>query len=186
MSWGYQEEDAGIKDEIRDAFHHGKIIFAAASNPGAYSRHDVSFPADLRQVIWINTTDAFGNLSAFNPTPSPGRTFSVIGEGLEAAWPIILGIKETKVCHGSSLSKAIASGLACLILQYARQVGVKGQTVNRAERLNHCDEMRKVFYFMAKKREKHLCLEPAMIFYENGEDRHMRICMKISSILDGF
>ncbi|KAI9782134.1 MAG: hypothetical protein M1839_005481 [Geoglossum umbratile] len=184
MSWGGREEVVEIKKAIRQAFHLGIIMFAAASNSGANPRHPVAFPASLRQVICINSTDAFGNLSAFNPPPTPDRTLSIIGEGIEAAWPTKLTADDTLLASGTSVSTPIASGIAALVLEHARQLGKKGWMVKDSHRLNHCEEMRKVFHNMSRPLNGFDYIIPAKIFDEKGDEKHIRICSKILDILE--
>jgi subtilisin family serine protease len=175
-----------VKESIRDAFYHGVTVFAAASNSGATPNHPVSFPASMRQVICINSTDGFGNPSAWNPSPTRDRNFSIIGEGIEAAWPTQLGATNAKVASGTSVATPIAAGIAALILQYARQHGPKAMRVRNPERLRDCDEMRKVFQFMTQPRNDYLCLIPAKIFEVRGDHKHIVISSKISDLLDEF
>ncbi|KAH6976792.1 peptidase S8/S53 domain-containing protein [Ilyonectria destructans] len=183
MSWGYQKEISVITNAIRDAFHHGKILLASASNTGSLSKESVAFPANLRQVICINSTDGYGNPSEFNPSPSPDRTLAVIGEGLSVACPPKIG-GELRVIRGTSAATAIAAGIATLILQYSRERANAGKAVEAPHRLSHCDAMRKVFYGMAKDRQGYHILVPALIFHQDGPHRHYRISQCISGILD--
>ncbi|OIW34310.1 subtilisin-like protein, partial [Coniochaeta ligniaria NRRL 30616] len=69
MSWGYKQEIPVIAQSIREAFHHNVILIASASNSGSLTKESVAFPANLRQVICINSTDGYGNPSEFNPAP---------------------------------------------------------------------------------------------------------------------
>jgi subtilisin family serine protease len=140
----------------------------------------------MRQVICINSTDGFGNPSAWNPSPTRDRNFSIIGEGIEAAWPTQLGATNAKVASGTSVATPIAAGIAALILQYARQHGPKAMRVRNPERLRDCDEMRKVFQFMTQPRNDYLCLIPAKIFEVRGDHKHIVISSKISDLLDEF
>lgn len=65
MSLGYRAEFPEIKAAIRDVFHKGTIIIAAASNSGVNPRYPISFPGNIRQVICVHSSDGEGN-------PSPG------------------------------------------------------------------------------------------------------------------
>jgi hypothetical protein len=85
MSFGYQVENRVIKKAIRGALHHGIILFAAASNSGVNPRFPVAFPANLRQVICIHSTDGDGNPSPRNPPATPDCSLAVVGEGVAAA-----------------------------------------------------------------------------------------------------
>ncbi|KAK3298742.1 peptidase S8/S53 domain-containing protein [Chaetomium fimeti] len=183
MSWGYQKEIPIITKAIREAFHRNTIIIASASNMGSLSKESVAFPASLRQVICINSTDGYGNPSEFNPAPSPDRGFAVIGEGLQVACPLKIG-DILRVIRGTSAAAAIASGLATLVLQYSRQRANAGKAVKEPSRLKDCDAMRKVFYGMSNQRLGYHVLVPDLIFHETGEERHYRISQRISAMLD--
>ena len=182
MSWGYRIAIPEILSALRDAFHHSKILLAAASNSGAYAKNNVAFPACMRQVICVNSTDGYGNPSEMNPSPHPDRTFMVIGEGLSVACPLKLG-SPLRVIRGTSAATAIATGIAALVLQYASYHGNRGQRVEQRERLD-CDGMRKIFAGMADERNGYNALVPAKLFYETGEDRHFRICQNLARLLD--
>lgn len=183
MSWGYQREIPSIRDAIRDAFHNHTILIAAASNLGSLSKEPVAFPANMRQVICINSTDGYGNPSQFNPAPLPDRTLAVIGEELSVACPLRTGNVFCAI-RGTSAAAAIASGIAALVLQYSRQPANAGKMVKDPGRLNDCDAMRKVFYGMVNERQGYHVLIPALVFDETGEERHYRVSQRISSMLD--
>ena len=185
ISWGYPEDVVEIKAALRNAFHRGVIIFAAGGNSGANPRYPVLFPACLRQVICINSTNGYNKPSQFNPPATPDRTLSILGEAVTAAWPVSKGIGETSVQSGSSHATPIAAGVAALVLEYARQPAArKHEKVVDAKRLKHCDEMRKVLLAMAPLYQDFHCISPAKIFDEKTDLRHVRISSKISSILD--
>lgn len=141
----------------------------------------------MRQVICIKSTDGFGNPSEFNPKPPRhDRNFCIIGEGIEAAWPVQLGDGHVKAASGTSVATPIAAGIAALVLQYARQYGNKEWMIEDHKRLNHCDEMRKVFQSMGRDYNGYTCLNASEIFGKGGDgtNRHIRISPAISAILD--
>jgi subtilisin family serine protease len=184
ISWGYTEEVVEIKAAIRNAFHRGVIIFAAGGNSGGTTRNPILFPASLRQVICISSTDAFNKPSKFNPPATPDRTLSILGEAVTAAWPIARGEGETSVQSGSSIATPIAVGVAALVLEYVKQPAKKAETVTDHKRLNHSDQMRKVIYSMTNVNDGFHCITPAKLFDEKTDQRHVRICSTISGILD--
>lgn len=174
-----------IKAAIRNAFHRGVIIFAAGGNSGANPRYPILFPASLRQVICISSTDAFNKPSKFNPPATADRTLSILGEAVTAAWPSSDGVSTTSVQSGSSIATPIAVGVAALILEYVRQPAAKQtEIVADQKRLNHSDQMRKVLHAMTNVNEGFHCITPAKLFDEKTNQRHVRICSAISSILD--
>jgi hypothetical protein len=173
-----------IKAAIRNAFHRGVIIFAAGGNSGGNPRNPILFPASLRQVICISSTDASNKPSKFNPPAMPDRTLSILGEAVTAAWPSSDGVGTTSVQSGSSIATPIAAGVAALILEYVRQPAKKTETVADQKRLNHSDQMRKVLHSMTIVNDGFHCITPAKLFDEKTDQRHVRICSAISSILD--
>lgn len=183
MSWGGQHEIPEIKSAIRDAFHQGVSMFAAASNDGRLS--GVAFPANLRQVICVNSHDGYGQPSIFNPRPYSGTNLAIIGEYVEAAWPV--GDHITARLAGTSIATPIAAGIAALILEYSRQRGPPGSYIERPERLRHCDEIRKVLRCMLRNVDgQYHCLIPSDLFYKRFENRNMHavICSRINDILN--
>ena len=187
MSFGYQVENYVIKNAIRDAFHRGIILFAAASNSGVNPRFPVAFPANLRQVICIHSTDGDGNPSPRNPPATLDCSLAVLGEGVAAAWPSRLFTDRSdlqRVASGSSVATAIAAGLAALVLEYAAQADAGLAKVQGWQRLRHCDEMRKVFMNMARERDNYQSVAPSSLFDYHGERMYERISGRISDVLD--
>ncbi len=187
MSLGYRAEVPEIKIAIRDAFHKGTIIVAAASNSGVNPRYPISFPANMRQVICIHSSDGEGNPSPRNPSPTPDCNLAMLGEGVAAAWPHTLdtdAVDGLRVASGTSVATPIAAGLASLVIDYASQGGPEHETVAHWRRLKHCDEMRKVFKEMARERAGYFTITPSSLFDYHGERMHQRLSSRISDILD--
>ncbi|MCJ1267198.1 hypothetical protein MMC22_007083 [Lobaria immixta] len=119
MSLGYRAEIPEIQAAIMDAFHKGTIIIAAASNSGVNPRYPISFPANMRQVICIHSSDGEGNPSPRNPSPTPDCNLAILGEGVAAAWPRLLNTDREdglRVASGSSVATLIAAGFASLVM----------------------------------------------------------------------
>lgn len=187
MSFGYRRENATIKAAIRDAFHKGLIIFAAASNSGVNPRLPVSFPANIRQVICMHSSDGDGNPSGRNPPATSDCNLSILGEGVAAAWPCHLYTERhdnLRVASGSSVAAPIAAGLAALILEYASQGGEGPEVVSEWTRLRHSDEMRKILSSMGRERAGYLSIAPSSLFDYHGEEMHQRVCSRIAGMLD--
>jgi subtilisin family serine protease len=185
MSWGGPYELPEVKHAIREAFHLGVSMFAAASNDGGLST--VAFPASLRQVICVNAYDGYGRPSNFNPEARPGTNLAVLGEFVEAAWPLPRSDAQTVRKAGTSVATPIAAGLAALILEYSRQDGPAGSRVEHRDQLRHCDEVRKVLQCMSRNVGGFQCLVPGDLFYKRFRDRtlHSVICSKINASLMG-
>ncbi|KAF2733134.1 subtilisin-like protein [Polyplosphaeria fusca] len=187
MSLGYRCENASIKAALRDAFHKGIILFAAASNSGVNPRFPISFPANIRQVICIHSSDGDGNPSLRNPPSTHDCNLAILGEGVAAAWPQDLFTEredKLRVASGSSVATPIAAGLAALIIEYASQGGSALEIVTKWKRLKHCDEIRKLFQSMTRERAGYLSIAPSSLFDYHGEDMHQRVCGRIADILD--
>ncbi|KAM7202539.1 Peptidase S8/S53 domain containing protein [Rhypophila sp. PSN 637] len=187
MSFGYRVANAEIKAAIRDAFHKGVILLAAASNSGANPRFPISFPASMRQVICVHSSDGNGNPSTLNPPATPDCNFTILGEHVAAAWPRRLYTERTdnlRVASGTSIATPIAAGFAALILEYAAQNGPENEVVTRWMQLRHCDEMRKVFGALARERSGYRSIAPSSLFDYHGEEMHQRVSARINDILD--
>ena len=187
ISLGYRIESEPIKVALRDAFHSSIIIFAAASNSGVNPRNPISFPANMRQVICIHSSDGDGNPSPHNPPATPDCNFAILGEAVAAAWPRDLQNDRSdnlRVASGSSVATPIAAGLAALIIEYAAQGGPTPEVVSSWNRLRHCDEMRKLFRSIARDRDGYKSVAPSMLFDYHGEEMHQRVCGKISEVLE--
>lgn len=187
MSFGYRRENATIKAAIRDAFYKGIIILAAASNSGVNPRFPISFPANVRQVICIHSSDGDGNPSGRNPPTTPDCNLAILGEGVAAAWPRHLYMERQdnlRVASGSSVATPIAAGLAALIIEYASQGGEEPEVVSGWTRLRHSDEMRKMFKSMARERAGYQSIAPSSLFNYHGEEMHQRVCGRITDVLD--
>ena len=185
MSWGGPYELPEIKLAIREAFHLGVSMFAAASNDGGLST--VAFPASLRQVICVNALDGYGRPSNFNPEARPDTNLAVLGEFVEAAWSRQASSAHTARKAGTSVATPIAAGIAALILEYSRQDGPAGSKVHKPDQLRHCDEIRKLLHGMSRKVDGFQCMVPRDLFYKrfNNRTMHAIICSKINDSLQG-
>lgn len=187
MSLGYRREHNSIKAAIREAFHRGIIILAAASNSGVNPRFPISFPANIRQVICVHSSDGDGNPSPRNPPTTPDCNLAILGEGVAAAWPRHLYTERQdnlRVASGSSVATPIAAGLAALIIEYASQGGEAPEVVTKWTRLRHSDEMRKMFRSIARERAGYQSIAPSSLFDYHGEEMHQRVCGRITEVLD--
>ena len=187
MSFGYRTTIPVIENALRDAFHRGSIIFAAASNSGLNPRMPISFPASSRQVICVHSSDGLGNPSLLNPPATADCNFATLGMGVRAAWPIHLcsdPVETTQVASGTSVATPIAAGIAALILEYASQGGPRHERIADWRRLHHCDEMRKVFSAISRERDGYKFVVPSVLFDYYGERMYQNISSKIIDILN--
>ena len=124
MSFTFEEDQPEIEPVLEYATSKGVLLFAAASNNRANENNPIGYPARVRsRVFCINSSDGQGTKSRFSPRGQADRdNFSVVGEGLMAAWPLAKNNKERlKVMSGTSCGTPIAAGIAALILEFARQ-----------------------------------------------------------------
>ncbi|KEY75222.1 hypothetical protein S7711_07137 [Stachybotrys chartarum IBT 7711] len=187
MSFGYRVANDEIKVAIRDAFHQGVIFVAAASNSGVNPRSPISFPANMRQVICVHSSDGSGNPSPRNPPATSDCDLSILGEGVAAAWPQELYTErqdKLRVASGTSVAAPIAAGLAALIIEYAAQEGPEDEVVTHWMQLRHCDEMRKAFGVLARERSGYRSIAPSSLFDYHGDEMHRRVAGRINDVLD--
>ena len=127
----------------------GIIVFAAASG-GTGSR--VGFPAFMPEVIAVNSADAYGNASEFNPLPRlHDSNFTLLGEDVESAWPVALGEGPVKRASGLSVATAIATGIAALVVEFVNQQYERFEPSARRIQLDQ-ESMRLIFRYLSSGR----------------------------------
>lgn len=117
MSFGFYGFNSKVNQAIADALRKENpvLIFAAASNNG--TRKEVTFPASVSGVICVNSANADGTPSDFNPTFHPARNFSIIGENVKSSW---INAAEKRM-SGTSVATPIAAAIAALVLEFVLQ-----------------------------------------------------------------
>ncbi|KAF1957604.1 subtilisin-like protein, partial [Byssothecium circinans] len=128
MSFGWYDQDKHLQEVIEKAKDKGILMFAAHSNSGEWSdggRFGRTFPARADEVIAIDSSDADGRPSSFNPSfESPMVRFIALGESVRSAYPINFpndGDEEGyRRMSGNSVAAPVAAGIAGLILEFAR------------------------------------------------------------------
>ncbi|KAI8628847.1 quinon protein alcohol dehydrogenase-like superfamily [Xylariaceae sp. FL1651] len=124
MSWGFESKHSNIEDAIRKAFKKGKIMFVAASNTGANLPEEtpITFPANMPEVICINSSDGYGEKSNFNPPRLPGHyNFSTLGEAvLESLQPETNQVTRKRE-SGTSFATPLAAAIAASFIELLRQ-----------------------------------------------------------------
>lgn len=118
MSFGVTDGDDDIKQAILDVRKERKdsvIFLASAGNSGPHE--DIAFPARHEGVTSIRATDHMGAVAGTNPTTNwrGAVSFATFGDNI----PTRLREYNPEVCHpGSSVSTAIAAGIAATMLAY--------------------------------------------------------------------
>ena len=125
MSFSFEDEEPEIHQAIQQAISKADkpiLLFAAASNNRAMRIEPIGYPArDADHIICVNSSTVDDEKSVFSPRGITGRpNFSVIGEDIEAAWPMGLNEgRQLKRMSGTSCATPIAAGIAALILEFA-------------------------------------------------------------------
>lgn len=130
MSFGFEKKHPKIYEAIKYAFNKDVVMLAAASNDGKNPVLPIAYPArQLGMVICINSADASGNKSRYNPPAEAScDNFSILGENVSSTWPS--GSSQypntqgdggnRKRLSGTSVATPIAASVAILIMQYKR------------------------------------------------------------------
>ncbi|KAK1148502.1 hypothetical protein N8T08_009507 [Aspergillus melleus] len=118
MSFGFADEQPCINEAIHEALYrrnHSILFFAAASNFGGNGRE--MFPARHDAVISIRATNANGDFEDSNPPKNEdeANVFGTLGVDVPSAWPDRV---DEVYKSGSSISTAIAAGIAGFLLEY--------------------------------------------------------------------
>lgn len=184
MSFAFEDDIPEIQKAIRHANSQNVLVFAAASNNNGNRTNPIGFPARVRDlVICINSSSSQNHKSVFSP---PGadwrRNFSVVGEGLEAAWALTQGLI---VRNGTSCATPIGAGIAALVIEYSRQK--LSPRIERGNDLFTIAGMNKVlFECMTERRtgSEYNYIKPWMLFRSRGNPAEvsMRINKALSEI----
>lgn len=121
MSFGFSAPVEEIEYMINQAYDHGVLIIAAASNVGGNG--EVSWPARHEHVICISATDGRGNSYDENPTPTDdSMNLATLGMCVKALWlPSPTGEHVWKYKTGTSTATPIACSLAASVMVFLRR-----------------------------------------------------------------
>jgi hypothetical protein len=126
MSLGFDQGDYKIDVALKKADAEDVLVFAAVSNGGAAALRPVAWPASRTKVFGINSANFDGVTSSFNPPEDNVNddTFSrykFLGQGVQSAWPLHLGVGEKMTLTGTSMATPIAAATAALFIEFIRQ-----------------------------------------------------------------
>ncbi|EZG05699.1 hypothetical protein H106_04721 [Trichophyton rubrum CBS 735.88] len=121
MSWGFGSEYDVVASAIRKASEKRKIMLVAASNAGANIPKPI-FPANMPEVICINSTDGYGKVSNFNPPPRKDHyNFCTLGEAVLDAWQPSESSGLRNRDTGTSFATPLAAAIAASFIEFFRQ-----------------------------------------------------------------
>ncbi len=129
MSFGFHDYKQSVRDALLEATMYNKLVFAASSNSG--TRRQMAFPAWFSVVISINSANADGLPSSFNPPVprgTPDKGYTMLGENVESAWiPGQSDATSASMCtrrmSGTSVATPIAAAVVSLLLEVAMNPG---------------------------------------------------------------
>jgi hypothetical protein len=103
-----------LKIAIREATVKGTLIFTPAYTRGG-SMNSVPYPARMRDVFCIYSTDGQFRISNYNPPPRLSEdNFAILGECVPVG-------SMNRPVSDTSVSTAIAAGVAGMLLDFVRQ-----------------------------------------------------------------
>jgi hypothetical protein len=124
MSFGWQFDDDDVEDALYAAQKAGVLLFASVGNFGALSSLNILYPASSPHVIAVDAADGLGEPASFNSSTETGdikTRFTAPGQGMQ-------GYNGSYV-NGTSYASPIAAGIAALVLEFAQQTPLSGDTV---------------------------------------------------------
>jgi hypothetical protein len=153
LSLGFTKDDDNMRREIWLANANSTLVFAAAANNTHNEDMPIRFPARMREVICVFSSDAYGAHSAFNPAPKYDRpNFMFPGEKIEGAWPAGKAINGTtferngatyRDVDGTSCATPIAAAVAAGVLEFAWQK--REYEIRKVKLLKHLHGMSALF-----------------------------------------
>lgn len=150
-----------LKNAIKEATHNGVLIFAPAFAGGS-NMDSVPYPAKMRDdVFCMYSTDGQLRISNYNPPPRISEdNFAILGEYVPVS-------SSNNPVSGTSVSTAIAAGVAAGLLDFARQPDpptiIKDEDLRR---MRSKEGMTAIFKLMSKYHNSggYECLAPWDLF----------------------
>ncbi|KAF3275186.1 hypothetical protein TWF970_006908 [Orbilia oligospora] len=187
MALGFPRSDESIESAINTAAAEHILFFAAAGNWGG--QYKVAFPARLDNVIcFFSTTPENKNLSSINPPHNhrKAHNFAILGEEIKV--PTVSG-QPVRSIRGTSISCAIAAGVAGSLLDFSRQPICRDD--HRLRNLKRRREMSAVFEELSKDSRdgKYDCVAPWKLLEgtqgnPDRESKRRKICDTLSRAVE--
>jgi hypothetical protein len=127
LSFGLDDNDGDVQNQISEAIRRSVLIFAAAANHGGNKR--VSYPARNDHVICVYASDGLGRPFGGNPTALEDSVyrFATLGMAVDSCWPrdknrdAAINPKQQgrRRMTGTSCAVPIAAAIAACILEFA-------------------------------------------------------------------
>ena len=147
-----------MSSEITKCNADGVLVFAAASNYGNVD--DITFPANMTNNV-ICAFSSTGNVkpSEFNPAASilTHNNFCFLGEDVEAVGGEIL--MSGSRLFGTSVATCVATGLAAMVLDFARQQDCRAEIPNKKD-LTTVEGMTAILREMGTPDNGYICIAP--------------------------
>lgn len=168
LSFGFNYSSREI-DVVLSKYLARKLVIAASSNEGL--RKKMTYPAFRNGVIAINSADADGTTSGFNPPMKPDKELSVLGERVESTWID----NSMKYMTGTSVATPIAAGVVGLLLEIAmkydegRRLNGQTVTVDLETHVRRYDGIMALLRSMSEKKGEYSNVNPWKLFLEDDD-----------------
>lgn len=162
----YESHLEGVQDAIRKAASNSILMFCAAGDDGGNT--SIAYPANLDQVICVNSANGEGVPSGYNPGESQeGRNLCALGEAVKSSW---LEVQHKRI-SGTSIATQIAAALAAVVLDYAWQ-NMSKDDKSSVEKLQWRQGMLGVLvWLMSRRKQDYYYLDPEKLF--NQKERNI-------------
>jgi hypothetical protein len=193
MALAFPQRKLKIERAIRKAIglHDVPVLFfAAASNDKHYSKDPVGHPAQMDEVIRVNSCTYNGIKSDFSP-PSNKRdnALGTIGEEILSAYSQQKnGIRTQQRQSGTSMATAVMTGIAGLLIEFLKLIEVSNNNIRDMQiQLHSCSGMKAV---LSRCMSANTELEPHSYIYVmpwilfSGDREHNDVVSAICHALD--
>ncbi|KAJ5698403.1 hypothetical protein N7462_000408 [Penicillium macrosclerotiorum] len=185
MSFGVTDNNDDIKNailQVRAERGDGIIFLASAGNSGPHQ--DIAFPASRRDVISIRATNYMGTSSDKNPVSDLREplSFATFSDNIPQR---LLGYKPDCCGPGSSVSTAVAAGIAASILSYSALLQLMYPTYLEDRHLNKLrtvEGMEALFFAMSTNMGNRIQFINPVKFFADRPTNLYRLCAIVDCI----